>query len=126
MPRTSSAAALVLLVAACSSTPQTVALNAGIYTGAAPVKVGAGDETQMRLTLRPDGDAAVQVTFPQRPATFFAQGRWQESGDRIVIEVPAQSQRMVFSRSGDQLVAREWDRSLWGEADPPVLYRRYR
>jgi hypothetical protein len=30
---------------------------------------------------------------------------------------------MVFDRAGDQLQPREWDRVLWGEKGPGVLFR---
>ena len=33
-----------------------------------------------------------------------------------------QRERLVFKRSGRQLVARQWDRAFWGEGGPGVLY----
>jgi hypothetical protein len=83
----------------------------GIYT----------DERQARITLKPGGEASVQV------ARFFAEGLWREDGERIAIDLAGERpQRLVFDRSGPQLVAKEWDRTVWGEAGPPVMYRLVR
>jgi hypothetical protein len=30
---------------------------------------------------------------------------------------------MVFQHAGDELIARDWDRALWGEAGPGTLRR---
>ena len=121
------AALIALLLGACSSTPSTnTGAKDAIYLGALPATFGAGDERNARLTLRSGGDASVQATFYEPPSRFFAMGQWKADGDRIVIDLAAPPQRLVFARSGQQLVAREWDRAVWGEKGPPVLYRLVR
>jgi len=54
---------------------------------------------------------------------LFAEGTWQAAQEDVVIELTSgQRERLVFKRSGRQLVAREWDRAFWGEGGPGVLY----
>ena len=130
------AAFVVLLVSACggtdpakntTTTVTNVGAQDGIYTGAMQATFGGGDERQARLTLKSSGDASLQGTFYEPPSRYFAEGRWNADGDRIAIEFAgAPAQRVVFERSGPQLTPREWDRSVWGEKGPPVLYRLMR
>jgi hypothetical protein len=109
----------ILLLAACA-TPE-VAVT---YAGGRPAKFGAGDESQARVTLQPKGDAAVQGIFFDTERRYYGEGTWTREDGRIVVDLAGQPpQRLVFSTSGDQLLAREWDRSTWGEAGPAVLYR---
>jgi hypothetical protein len=108
-----------LFLAACA-TPE----YALTYAGGRPAKFGGGDESQARVTLQPKGDATVQGTFFDTERRFYGEGTWRREDGRIVVDLASQPpQRLVFSTSGDQLVAREWDRSTWGEAGPAVLYR---
>jgi hypothetical protein len=37
--------------------------------------------------------------------------------------VNLEKQAMVFQYAGELLLAKEWDRTLWGENGPGVLYR---
>jgi hypothetical protein len=114
--------AMIVLASACG-TPEL----AGTYAGALPASFGAGDERQVRVTLKPGGEAALQATFLDSQARYFGDGRWRQEGARVALEVAGdRPQRLVFSRSGDQLVATAWDRKLWGEAGPPVLYKLFR
>lgn len=125
------AVVLVLLVSACgsSSAPTTtttvtsVGTQDAIYAGALPARFGGGDDRQARLTLKSGGEASMQGTFYDPPSRFFAEGRWTAEGDRISIDLAGPPQRMVFMRSGQQLAPREWDRTVWGDKGPPVLYR---
>jgi hypothetical protein len=111
------ALAAALLVIGCAS-----ADVAGTYAGA--LADAKGREHEVRVTLKPDGAAALQASFPDRPGQFFAEGIWQQSEKRIVIELASESpERLVFARSGNLLVAREWNPALWGERGPGVLYR---
>ena len=126
---------IALLVSACGGTGPTPATTTvtsvgtqdGIYRGAVPATFGGGDERQARLTLKSGGEASVQGIFYEPPSRFFAQGRWTASGDLIVIDLDgAPPQRLVFARSGQQLAPREWERAVWGEKGPPVLYQLVR
>ena len=40
----------------------------------------------------------------------------------IQLEEP-RAERMVLQRAGNDLLPREWDRTLWGDAGPGVLTR---
>lgn len=100
---------LPLLLAACAIIP-------GNYE----TPPGAGERT-VRVTLKPDGFAALSSAFTGRPSRFLAEGTWVEEGGRIRLDV--EKQTLVFQRRGDELVAREWDRGLWGEGGPGVLVK---
>ena len=107
-----------LLVAACA-TPREIA---GTYVGGLEATKDIS-ERQVRITLKPDGTASVQASFVDRPVRLLAEGTWQAGPEEVVIELTrGQRERLVFKRSGPQLVAREWDRALWGEGGPGVLY----
>lgn len=108
----------LLIVAACISEPPPVARDSTVYAGTLPSARGAGERTA-RVTLRDDGGAAVQVSAWGPGRDFFAEGKWQQADDGIVIELTsAPPERLVFRRSGELLLGREWDRALWGETEP--------
>jgi hypothetical protein len=104
------------------------ALAAGCATTQAPgtyeVILPAADagERHVRVTLRPNGEAALSSAFSERPSRFLAQGTWKQDGNRIALDLANQEQ-LVFRLAGDQLVGKEWDRSLWGEKGPGTLVR---
>lgn len=100
---------LLVLLAACAILP-----------GSYETPPGAG-ERHVRVTLNPDGFGAVSSSFTGRPSRFLAEGTWVEEGGRIRLNL--EKQTMVFQRRGDELVAREWDRSVWGEGGPGVLLK---
>jgi hypothetical protein len=100
---------LPLVLAACAIIP-------GNYE----TRPGTG-ERQVRVTLKPDGFAALSSSFTGRPSRFLAEGTWVEQDGRIRLNLDKQT--MVFQRRGDELVAREWDRGLWGEDGPGVLQK---
>jgi hypothetical protein len=107
-----------VLAAACATTEVP-----GTYEAVLPAASGGG-ERHVRVTLGPDGFAAVTSTFSARPSRFLAEGTWERAGGLITLNLgDPRAQRLVFRHAGDQLVAREWDRSLWGEAGPGVLFR---
>jgi hypothetical protein len=112
------AAILAVLVAACAGSG-----NPGIYEAVLPA-AGGGGERHVRVTLKPDGSAALSSAFSGRPSRFLAEGSWQEDGREITVNLGgARPERIVFHRAGDFLSAREWDRVTWGEKGPGVLQR---
>jgi hypothetical protein len=114
-------AIVAALAAACTGLPPTVVRNSTAYTGTLPTAGGSSERTA-RVTLREDGSAAVQLSSPVPAGDFFAEGTWQQADNAIVIELSsAAPERLVFRRSGDLMIGKEWDRALWGEAEP-VLY----
>ena len=111
-----------LLAAACSSAPPPLVRDYTSYAGTLPPASGGGERTA-RVTLREGGVAAVQLSSPGPGGDFFAEGTWQQRDDGVVIELTSpRPERLVFRRSGDLMLGREWDRALWGEKEP-VLYR---
>jgi hypothetical protein len=100
---------LPLLLAACAIIP-------GNYE----TPPGAGERT-VRVTLKPDGFAAVSGSSTGGASRFLSEGTWAEDGGRIRLNV--EKQTLVFQRRGDELVAREWDRGVWGEGGPGVLLK---
>ena len=94
---------------------------AGIYAGVLPS--GEDGDRHVRLTLKPDGAAAISAAFSARPSRFLAEGRWERDGRRIVVTPQGGPGRMVFRRSGDYLVPEQWDRSTWGPVGPGELQR---
>ncbi len=49
-------------------------------------------------------------------------GTWQTSGG--VVTVSTERERLVFDYAGDRLIAREWDRNIWGAQGPGTLVRQ--
>ena len=107
--------AAVVFAAGCATVSA-----AGTYEVVLPAASGGG-ERHIRVNLHPDGTAAVTSAFSGRPSQFLAEGLWAQEGSQITVRLS--SERMVFHRAGDQLIAKEWDRAAWGEAGPGVLYR---
>jgi hypothetical protein len=110
------ALAAAILAVSCGTTER-----AGVYAGAQPT--AAGDDRYVRIYLKLESRASAQASSRERQ--FFAEGSWRQLGDGSVeVELTGeQPQRMVFRASGDQLVAKEWDRAFWGPAGPGVLRR---
>jgi NlpE N-terminal domain len=106
----------ILLAAACAATDV-----AGTYESVLPAASGGG-QRHIRVTLQPDGFAAVSSAFTGRPSRFLAEGKWQREGRRIAVTLD-DKETMVFQHAGEELVAREWNRTIWGEAGPGVLTR---
>lgn len=94
----------------------------GLY-GDGGLVSGQGERTA-RLTLKDDGVAAVQLSSPGRPSEFFAEGTWRRTDDGFVIELPGAADRLAFRRSGNLIIAKEWDPARWGN-EAPVLYLVY-
>ena len=109
-------AALVLLLAGCAASAP------GTYEVIQPA-ANAG-ELHVRVTLRPDGVGVLSGAFSGRPSRYLAEGSWKQEDKRVVLSLGGpRPERLVFDLSGDQLIAREWDRAIWGETGPGVLFR---
>ena len=95
----------------------------GSYQGVSPA--ASGGERYVRVTLNEDGSAALSTTFSGAgPAGALALGKWKRDGGTIDIQLEApRPEHMVFRRAGNDLLPREWDRTIWGDAGPGVLTR---
>lgn len=95
----------------------------GSYEGVSPA--ASGGERYVRVTLKDDGSAALSTMFSGAgPAGALAVGKWQREDGTIEIQLEEpRAQRMVFRRAGNDLLPREWDRTVWGDAGPGVLTR---
>ena len=96
----------------------------GSYQGVLPAASGGG-ERFVRVTLKEDGSAALSTTFSGGGAEgTLALGKWKNDGGTIDIQLEEpRAERMVFRRAGNDLLPREWDRTVWGDAGPGVLTR---
>ena len=96
----------------------------GSYQGVSPSASGGG-ERFVRVTLKEDGSAALSTTFSGgRPEGALALGKWKNDGGTIEIQLEEpRAERVVFRRAGNDLLPREWDRTVWGDAGPGVLTR---
>ena len=94
---------------------------AGTYAAVVPAASGGG-ERQVSVVLQSDGTATVSSAISGRPSRFTVTGTWEQNGARVVVNTDLQ--RLVFDYAGNRLVAREWDRTAWGEAGPGTLQRR--
>jgi hypothetical protein len=94
----------------------------GSYQGVLPAASGGG-ERFVRVTLKEDGSAALSTTFSGgRPEGTLALGKWKNDAGTIEIQLEEpRAERMVFRRAGNDLLPREWDRTIWGDAGPGVL-----
>jgi hypothetical protein len=106
----------VVLLAACATTQAP-----GTYEAVLPA-AGDGGERHIRVTLRSNGEAALSSAFSQQPSRFLAQGTWKQDDRRITLDLN-DGKPMVFQLAGDQLIAKDWDRSRWGEKGPGALFR---
>jgi hypothetical protein len=112
---------VAVLLAACSSIG-TAREAAGTYEATLPA--ASSGERHVAVTLDRDGTAAVTSAFSGRPSRFMVKGTWRREGDRVTLDLGgARPERMVFDQGADRLVAREWDRSTWGESGPGTLQR---
>ena len=105
-----------LLLAACAT-----ADVPGKYEGTLPM--GREAERHVIVRLAADGKASVS-TARWGSFSYFAEGGWKRTDKMIVVDLAGTPpQRIVFQHRGDQLVAKDWDRSVWGERGPGVLER---
>ena len=110
-----SSLAVLLLAAACATTSAP-----GTYETILPA--AGGGERHVRVTLKPNGEAALSSAFLDRPSRFLAQGTWKQADGRIVVAFN-DGKQMAFQLAGNQLVAKEWDASVWGEKGLGALFR---
>ena len=84
---------------------------------------GRDKERHVRVRLMDDGRAAVS-TARFGSFAYSAEGAWKRNDKMVVVDLKSSPpQRLVFQHGGDLLVPKEWDRSVWGERGPGVLYR---
>ena len=87
--------------------------------------MGREAERHVIVRLSADGKASVS-TARWGSYSYLAEGGWKRADKFIVVDLASpQPQRIVFQHGGDTLVAKEWDRSIWGERGPGVLNRVY-
>jgi hypothetical protein len=98
--------AALALVAGCGAMDP-----AGTYQAIRPA-ANDGGEQHLRVMLRRDGFASVTSAFTGRPSRFLAEGTWAREGNRISVKLDK-----------SELIAKEWDPVVWGEAGPGVLWR---
>ena len=111
-----SLALVALLLVSCAT-----AGIPGKYEGTLPM--GKDAERHVIVRLAEDGKASVS-TLQWGSVSTSAEGGWKRADGRVVVELATPSpQRIVFQHGGDTLIAREWERSVWGERGPGVLYR---
>ena len=73
------------------------------------------------MTLDPHGGAAVSTR------RSLVQGTWSRAeGDVVIVTLRGpRPERMVFQLAGDELIARDWDWTIWwGQAGPGTLRRK--
>jgi len=108
--------ALVLLAFLASCAARDIA---GTYEGV-QAAAGAGSR-HVRVTLNPDGSAAVSSAYSARPSRFFVEGTWHAESNVITVKLDRGD--LVFRRAGDYLLPTAWDPKAWSEAGPGELAR---
>jgi putative hemolysin len=94
---------------------------AGTYEGMRPTGSGVG-ERSVTLVLDPNHGAMLGTAFSGRERPYLEPGRWETFGNRVTVSTD--NERLVFDYTGDRLIAREWDRKLWGAGGPGTLMRQ--
>ena len=112
--------AALVLAAACA-TPELP----GTYETTSPASSGSG-ERHVSVTLSPGGGAAVSTAFAGRPSRSLVQGTWaQKEGGVVIVTLKGpRAEQMIFQHAGDELIARDWDRTVWGQSGPGTLRRK--
>jgi hypothetical protein len=88
--------------------------------GCALSPVGVYEARSLLLVLQAGRTAMLRAAYPA--SASLAPGTWQSSGN--VVTVSTEKERLVFDYAGDRLIAREWDRGIWGTAGPGTLLRQ--
>jgi putative hemolysin len=90
--------------------------------GCALSPAGLYESSVATLTLGAGRVAMVIMGSSGGTSRYLAPGNWESSG--TVVMVSTEDERLVFDYAGDRLVAREWDRRIWGAAGPGTLMRK--
>jgi putative hemolysin len=94
-----------MTIPGCALTP------AGLYeSSVATLTLGAGRVAMVRISSAGDANR------------YLVPGNWESSGH--VVTVSTEDERLVFDYTGDRLIAREWNRRIWGAAGPGTLIRK--
>lgn len=88
--------------------------------GCALSPVGVYETRSLLLVLQAGRTAMLRAAYPA--SATLAPGTWQSSGDAVTVST--ENERLVFDYAGDRLIAREWDRGIWGAAGPGTLVRQ--
>lgn len=88
--------------------------------GCALSPVGVYEARSLMLVLQAGSTAMLRAAYPA--SASLAPGTWQSSGN--VVTVSTEKERLVFDYAEDRLIAREWDRRIWGAAGPGTLVRQ--
>ena len=73
--------------------------------------------------LADDGGVTLTSAFPDRPSRLLVKGTWARRGNLVAVQLE-NGEPLVFDYAEGRLVAREWDRTIWGEAGPGTLTLR--
>ena len=90
--------------------------------GCALSPVGVYETRNVMLVLQAGRTAMLSTDPPAVASRHLVPGKWESSGS--IITVSTEHERLVFDYAGDRLVAREWDRRIWGQAGPGTLLRQ--
>lgn len=88
--------------------------------GCALSPVGVYEARSLLLVLQAGRTAMLRAAYPA--SATLAPGTWQSSGEAVTVST--ENERLVFDYAGDRLIAREWDRGIWGAAGPGTLLRQ--
>jgi putative hemolysin len=90
--------------------------------GCALVPTGLYETRDATVVLGAGRVAMVSIASPAGSMRYLAPGKWESAG--TVVTVSTEAERLVFDYAGDRLIARQWDRKIWGEAGPGTLLRK--
>jgi putative hemolysin len=85
-------------------------------------ETAGGGERRVTLVLEAGRVAMMRTAYSRSDGLYLVPGNWNSSGS--VVTVSTDLERLVFNYTGDRLIAREWDRKLWGASGPGTLTRQ--
>jgi putative hemolysin len=85
-------------------------------------ETAGGGERRVTLVLEAGRVAMMRTAYSGSDGLYLVPGNWNSSGS--VVTVSTDLERLVFNYTGDRLIAREWDRKLWGASGPGTLSRQ--